>query len=74
MANYTSMYIKSQKGTKMKMKTIVGLYGKENEVISRCFYVGLCLVLSGNCCCMCYCCQNSCTKFGQVELIMTTFT
>jgi hypothetical protein len=59
MANYTSMYIKSPKGIKTRMETTVGLYGKENEVISRCLlYVGLCLVLSGNYRCMCYCCQN----------------
>jgi hypothetical protein len=41
----------------MKMETIVGLYGKGNEIISwRLLYVGLCLVLSDNYCCM-HCCR-----------------
>jgi hypothetical protein len=33
MVSYT-MYIRSLKGIKMKMETIIGLYGKGNEIIS----------------------------------------
>jgi hypothetical protein len=59
MANYTCMYIKSQTRIKMRMEIIIGLCGKENEVISWCLlYVGSCLVLSGNCHCMHYHCQG----------------
>jgi len=47
MAIYTSMCTRSQKGIKMKMETIVGLYGKENEIIFWCsLHVKSCLVLS----------------------------
>ncbi len=60
MASYTCMYIRSQKGIKTKMKTIVGIYGKGDEIISQhLFCVGSCLVLSGNCRCMCYCRQST---------------
>ncbi len=53
MVNYTGMYTKNQKGTKMRMETIIGLCGKRNEIISWCsFYVRSCLVLSGNYYCM----------------------
>jgi len=34
MVNYIDMYTKSHKGIKTKMETIVGLYGKGNEIIS----------------------------------------
>jgi hypothetical protein len=34
MVGYTCMYTKSKKGIKTKMETTVGLYGKENEIIS----------------------------------------
>jgi len=34
MATYISMYTKSQKDIKIRMETIVGLYGKGNEIIS----------------------------------------
>jgi hypothetical protein len=45
----------------MRMETIVGLYGKGNEIISwHSFYVGSCLVLSGNYHhYMCYCCWST---------------
>jgi len=37
------------------METTVGLYGKGNEIIFwQQLYVGSCLVLSDNCCCMHY--------------------
>jgi hypothetical protein len=49
MANYIGMYTRSHKGIKMKMETIIGLYGKGNEIISLCLLcVGSCL-MSGNC-------------------------
>ncbi len=32
--SYLGMYTRSQKGIKMRMETIVGLYGKGNEIIS----------------------------------------
>jgi hypothetical protein len=34
MVNDTCMYTRSQKGIKVRMETIVGLYGKGNEIIS----------------------------------------
>jgi hypothetical protein len=34
MASYIGMYTRKQKGIKMRMETIVGLYGKGNEIIS----------------------------------------
>ncbi len=59
MASYTCMYTRSQKGIKTRMETIIGLYGKGNEIISQhSLCVGLCLVLSGNYRCMCYCSQS----------------
>jgi hypothetical protein len=33
MANYINMYTRNKKGIKIKMKTNVGIYGKENEII-----------------------------------------
>jgi len=55
MVHYTNMYTRSQKGIKMKIETTIDLYGKRNEIISwRSLCVGLCLILSGNFCCMRY--------------------
>jgi hypothetical protein len=34
MANYIDMYIRNKKGIKMRMETIIGFYGKGNEIIS----------------------------------------
>jgi hypothetical protein len=60
MVSDTCMYTKSQKGIKVKMETIVSLYGKGSEIISlRLLYVGSCFVLSGNYRCMCYHHQNT---------------
>jgi hypothetical protein len=49
MANYIDMYTRSQKGIKMRMETIIGLYGKGNEIISwhllctgSCFALHIC--------------------------------
>ncbi len=54
MTSYTSMYIRNQKGIKMRMVTIVGFYGKENEIISQhLLCVGLCFILINNYHCMC---------------------
>jgi hypothetical protein len=59
MVSYVGMYTRSQKGIKTRMETIVGLYGKGNEIISsQLFYVESCFVLSDNCCCMHYCHQK----------------
>jgi hypothetical protein len=58
----------------MRMDTIIGLYGKGNEIIfwhSLC--VGSCLILSGNCRCMCRYHWRWSTKFGQVGSVMTMF-
>ncbi len=59
MASYIGMYKRSQKRIKMRMETIVNLYGKGNEIIS---WYSLCirsyLVLSGNFRYMCCHCQN----------------
>ncbi len=56
MLNYIGMYIRSQKGIKTRMETIVGLYGKGNEIIfEHLLCVGTCLVLTSNYCYMCYC-------------------
>jgi hypothetical protein len=53
MASYTCMYTKSQKGIKMRMETIVGLYRKGNEIISwSSLCVGSWFVLNNNCRCM----------------------
>jgi hypothetical protein len=55
MASYTSMYVRSKKGIKMKMETTIGLYGKGNEINFWClFCLGSWLILSGNCCYMHY--------------------
>jgi hypothetical protein len=59
MASYTCMYTRSQRRIKMRMETIIGLYGKGNEIISwHSLCVGSCLVLSGNYRCMRYCPQS----------------
>jgi len=34
MASYIGMHTKNKKGIKMKMDTIIGFYGKGNEIIS----------------------------------------
>jgi hypothetical protein len=34
MASYIGMYTRNKKGIKTRMETIVGLYGKGNEIIS----------------------------------------
>ncbi len=59
MSNYIGMYIKNKKWFKMKMETIISFYGKGNEIISwPSLYVGLCLVLNDNYCCMHYHCRS----------------
>jgi hypothetical protein len=59
MVNYFSMHTRSKKGIKVRMETIVGLYGKGNEIIVwNSLYVGLSLVLNDNYYCMCCHCQN----------------
>ncbi len=74
MASYTSMYIRSKKGIKMRMETTIGLYGKENEIIYwHSPYVGLCLILNSNCCCMHVIVETRYTKFVWVGLVMITF-
>jgi hypothetical protein len=56
------------------METIVGLYGKGNEIISWCLlYVGLCLVLSSNFVACIVVVEAHYIKFVQVGLTMTTF-
>jgi len=60
MVNYFSIYTRSKKGIKVRMETIVGLYGKGNEIIVwNSLYVGLNLVLNDNYYCMCCHCQNT---------------
>ncbi len=59
MASYTSMYTRSKKGIKMRMDTTIGLYNKGNEIIFwRSLCVESCLILSGNCHCMCCHCRS----------------
>jgi hypothetical protein len=53
MVNYIGVYTRSKKGIKMKMETIVGFYGKGNEIISwRSLCIRSCLILNNNCYCM----------------------
>ncbi len=53
MASYIGMYTRSKKGIKMRLETMVGFYGKGNEIISYClFCIGLCLFLNDICYCM----------------------
>jgi hypothetical protein len=45
MVSYIGMYTRSQKGIKTRMETIIGLYDKGNEIISRhLLCVRLCLM------------------------------
>jgi hypothetical protein len=55
--SYISMHTRNQKRIKMRMETIISLYGKGNEIISwHSFCVGSFLVLGGNYHCMwCHC-------------------
>jgi len=55
MVSYIGMYTRSKKGIKTKMETIVGFYGKGNEIISWCsLCIGSCLILNNNCYCTHY--------------------
>ncbi len=57
--SYIGMYTRSKKGIKTRIETTIDLYGKGNEIIFRhSLCVNSCLVLNGNCCCMCYCHQS----------------
>jgi hypothetical protein len=59
MVSYVGMYTRSYKKIKTRMETIIGFYGKGNEIISyHSLYVGSRLVLNSNCCCMHCHCQN----------------
>jgi hypothetical protein len=55
MASYIGMYTRNKKGIKIRIKTIIGLYGKGNEIISWCLLcVGSCLVSSNYQCMHCH--------------------
>ncbi len=72
MASYTTMYTRNHKGIKTRMETIIGFYGKGNEIISWCLLcVGSCLV-NGNCHYMCCHHWNTLHQINTNRIGMTT--
>jgi hypothetical protein len=68
MVNYINMYTRSKKRIKTRMETIVGLYGKGNEIISwHLFCLRSCLVLSDNYCCMAILIKACYTKLYELD-------
>jgi len=71
MVSYVGMYTRSYKKIKTRMETIIGFYGKGNEIISyHSLYVGSRLVLNSNCCACIVIVKTCCTKSIQVGLAM----